>query len=110
MVRGPTALSGPDVVAWDDPTKRNAKLSPGGSVHDPTDPVGRLLFKVLAIRRLATGNARKSTLYHRRASRCRPVPEGWLGSRRVPPQCFGAVTIAEAIDSPTGSRFDPDSA
>jgi hypothetical protein len=57
MVRGPTALSGPDVVAWDDPTKRNAKLSPGGSVQGPTDPVGRLLFKVLAIRRLATGNA-----------------------------------------------------
>jgi hypothetical protein len=56
-------LSGPDVVAWDDPTKRNAKLSPGGSVHDPTDPVGRLLLKVLAIRLLATGNARKSTLY-----------------------------------------------
>jgi GNAT superfamily N-acetyltransferase len=36
--------------------------------------------------------------------------QSWLGSRRVPPQCFGAVTIAEAIDSPTGSRFDPDSA
>jgi hypothetical protein len=67
MVRGPTVLSGPDVVAWDDPTKRNAKLSPGGSVHDPTDPAGRLLFKVLAIRRLATGNARKSTL-------CRGLP------------------------------------
>jgi len=28
----------------EDPTKRNVKLSIGGSVHDPTDPVGRLLF------------------------------------------------------------------
>ena len=30
-------------------TKRNVKLSVGGSVHDPTDPVGRLLFNVLAM-------------------------------------------------------------
>jgi len=28
-------------------TKRNVKLSLGGSIHDPTDPVGRLLFNVL---------------------------------------------------------------
>ncbi len=28
----------------DDLTKREVKLSLGGSVHDPTDPVGRLLF------------------------------------------------------------------
>jgi DNA invertase Pin-like site-specific DNA recombinase len=28
---------------------RNVKLSLGGSIHDPTDPVGRLLFNVLAI-------------------------------------------------------------
>jgi len=33
----------------DDLTKREAKLSLGGSVHDPTDPVGRLLFNVLAM-------------------------------------------------------------
>jgi DNA invertase Pin-like site-specific DNA recombinase len=25
------------------------RLSLGGSIHDPTDPVGRLLFNVLAI-------------------------------------------------------------
>src|SRR5215212_9002687 len=31
----------------DEPTKRNVKLS--GSVHDPTHPVGRLLFNVLAM-------------------------------------------------------------
>jgi DNA invertase Pin-like site-specific DNA recombinase len=30
------------------PTARNVKLSLGGSVHDPTDPVGRLRFNVLA--------------------------------------------------------------
>jgi DNA invertase Pin-like site-specific DNA recombinase len=30
-------------------TKKNVKLSIGGSVHDPTDPVGRLLFNVLAM-------------------------------------------------------------
>ena len=33
----------------DELTRRNVKLSLGGSIHDPTDPVGRLLFKVLAM-------------------------------------------------------------
>ena len=33
----------------DELTKRHVKLSPGGSIHDPTDPIGRLLFNVLAI-------------------------------------------------------------
>src|SRR5215210_2574065 len=33
----------------DELTKRNVKLSVGGSLHDPTDPVGRLLFNVLAM-------------------------------------------------------------
>ena len=28
---------------------RQVKLNLGGSVHDPTDPVGRLLFNVLAL-------------------------------------------------------------
>lgn len=30
-------------------TSRHVKLSLGGSVYDPTDPVGRLLFNVLAM-------------------------------------------------------------
>ena len=33
----------------DELTKREVKLSLGGSIHDPTDPVGRLLFNVLAM-------------------------------------------------------------
>jgi DNA invertase Pin-like site-specific DNA recombinase len=33
----------------DELTKHNVKLSLGGSSHDPTDPVGRLLFNVLAM-------------------------------------------------------------
>ncbi len=33
----------------EDLTNREVKLSIGGSVHDPTDPVGRLLFNVLAM-------------------------------------------------------------
>jgi DNA invertase Pin-like site-specific DNA recombinase len=33
----------------DELTAREVKLSLGGSVHDPTDPVGRLLFNVLAM-------------------------------------------------------------
>ena len=33
----------------DELTTRNVKLSLGGSIHDSTDPVGRLLFNVLAM-------------------------------------------------------------
>jgi DNA invertase Pin-like site-specific DNA recombinase len=36
-----------DIV--DELTRREVKLSIGGSVHDPIDPVGRLLFNVLAM-------------------------------------------------------------
>ena len=36
-----------DIV--DELTRREVKLSIGGSIHDPTDPVGRLLFNVLAM-------------------------------------------------------------
>jgi DNA invertase Pin-like site-specific DNA recombinase len=36
-----------DIV--DELTTRQVKLNIGGSVHDPTDPVGRLLFNVLAM-------------------------------------------------------------
>jgi DNA invertase Pin-like site-specific DNA recombinase len=36
-----------DIVA--ELTARKVKLSLGGSMHDPTDPVGRLLFNVLAM-------------------------------------------------------------
>lgn len=44
------ARSLPDARAIaEDLTKRKVKLSLGGSVYDPTDPVGRLLFNVLAM-------------------------------------------------------------
>ena len=33
----------------DELTRRHVRLSLGGSIHDPTDPVGRLLFNVLAM-------------------------------------------------------------
>ncbi len=36
-----------DIV--DELTTRGVKLNLGGSVHDPTDPIGRLLFNVLAM-------------------------------------------------------------
>src|SRR3954468_9259979 len=36
-----------DIV--DELTRREVKLNLGGSVHDPTDPVGRLVFNVLAM-------------------------------------------------------------
>ncbi len=44
------ARSLPDARAIaDELTARQVKLNLGGSVHDPTDPVGRLLFNVLAM-------------------------------------------------------------
>jgi len=44
------ARSLPDARAIiDDLTSRQVKLNLGGSLHDPTDPVGRLLFNVLAM-------------------------------------------------------------
>ena len=44
------ARSLPDSRAiTDELTTRRVRLSLGGSVHDPTDPVGRLLFNVLAM-------------------------------------------------------------
>jgi len=33
----------------DDLTRRRIRLNLGGSVYDPTEPVGRLLFNVLAV-------------------------------------------------------------
>ena len=33
----------------DELTRRNIQLSLGGSIQDPTDPVGRLLLNVLAM-------------------------------------------------------------
>ncbi|MGO9956203.1 MAG: recombinase family protein [Solirubrobacteraceae bacterium] len=44
------ARSLPDARAIaDELTAQSVKLNLGGSVHDPTDPVGRLLFNVLAL-------------------------------------------------------------
>jgi len=36
-----------DIV--DELTARSVRLNLGGSIHDPTDPVGRLLFNVLSM-------------------------------------------------------------
>jgi DNA invertase Pin-like site-specific DNA recombinase len=44
------ARSVPDArTIADELTARSVKLNLGGSVHDPTDPVGRLLFNALAM-------------------------------------------------------------
>ncbi len=44
------ARSGPDAHdIVNELTRRGVKLNLGGSVHDPKDPVGRLLFNILAV-------------------------------------------------------------
>ena len=46
----PLARSLPDARdIIEDLTRRQVKLNLGGALHDPTDPVGRLLFNVLAM-------------------------------------------------------------
>jgi DNA invertase Pin-like site-specific DNA recombinase len=45
--RARSLSDGRDIL--DELIKCNVKLSLGGSIHDPTDPVGRLLFNVLAM-------------------------------------------------------------
>lgn len=46
----PVSRSLPDArEIIEDLARRNVKLSIGGTVHDPTDPVGRLLYNVLAM-------------------------------------------------------------
>jgi len=75
----------------DELTKRNVKLSLGGSIHDPTDPVGRLLFNVLAtvaefepdLMRMRTGRA------------CR-----WPRRR----DCYAAAAKAEAEPGQASAR------
>ncbi|MGI9092896.1 MAG: hypothetical protein ACR2FF_05540, partial [Mycobacteriales bacterium] len=47
-------------------TEAGVKLNIGGSVHDPTDPVGRLLFNVLGM------IAEFSVIWTRRVAR---IPE-----------------------------------
>ena len=67
----------------DELTKRNVKLSLGGSIHDPTDPVGRLLFNVLAmvtefesdLIRLRTREGMKSSQGHGSATRQAAEPQ-----------------------------------
>ncbi|MGI8530606.1 MAG: hypothetical protein ACR2KO_14150 [Geodermatophilaceae bacterium] len=44
QARSPRPLAAREII--DDLTRRQVKLSIGGSLHDPTDPVGRLLFNV----------------------------------------------------------------
>lgn len=45
--RGPAVRDAHEIA--DDLASREIKLNIGGSVHDPTDPMGKLLFNVLAM-------------------------------------------------------------
>ena len=95
------ARSLPDARAIaDELTVRQVRLNLGGSVYDPTDPVGRLLFNVLAmvaefesdLIRLRTREGMKIS-----GLRSRPTFPGWvraqvggdrpelLRARRLPP-------------------------
>lgn len=41
-------MAGAYVIA-NEPTARGVKLNPGGSIRDPSDPMGMLLFTTLAM-------------------------------------------------------------
>jgi len=57
----------------DELARRNVKLSLSGSIHDPTDPIGRLLFNVLAVVAAIWRSGRRTVL----ASQPAQVPP-WL--------------------------------
>jgi DNA invertase Pin-like site-specific DNA recombinase len=58
-------------------TSREVSLSIGGSVHDPSDPVGRLLFNVLAMVAEFEANAEFGiTFVMPRRRLCRHVARG----------------------------------
>ena len=73
------ALSLPDArTIAEDLTRRKVRLSLGGSVYDPTDPVGRLLFNVLAM--VAEFEPISSDLVHARACGSRRPKATWAAS------------------------------
>jgi DNA invertase Pin-like site-specific DNA recombinase len=81
-----------DIVA--ELTTREVKLSLGGSVHDPTDPVGRLLFNVLAMIAEFGSNLIKMRTRegmhrdrHRAGDRRRPGPQGADRARQHRRRC-----------------------
>ena len=63
----------------DELTRRNVRLSHGGSIHDPTDPVGRLLLEVLAmVAEFEADVIRMRTREGRQVARAK----GWLRGER----------------------------
>ena len=53
--KGPPPSVEADIL--DELTRRNVELSLAGAINDPTDPVGRLLFNVLAMGSTGPGSA-----------------------------------------------------
>ena len=60
----------------DDLSSREIRLNLGGSVHDPTDPVGRLLFNVLALADTAINKDKQS--FQTRQRSC-GAGQAWTG-------------------------------
>ena len=82
------ARSLPDARAIaDELTARRVRLSLGGSVYDPTDPVGRLLFNVLAM--VAEFEADLISMRTRTLA-----AYSW--------RCFGSTSIGQPPPWPTG--------
>jgi predicted site-specific integrase-resolvase len=95
----------------DELTKCNVKLSLGGSIHDPTDPVGRLLFNVLAmvaefesdLIRLRTREGMKVA-----KAKGRLRESNRSSSRTRPSTCWSCTTLGTTpkLSSPNSSGSD----
>lgn len=64
----------------DELTRANVRLSLGGSVHDPTDPIGQLLFNVLAM--VAEFEADLTSMRTREGLKVAKAKGGCAGSSR----------------------------
>jgi DNA invertase Pin-like site-specific DNA recombinase len=89
----------------DELTRRNVKLSLGGSIHDPTDPVGRLLFNVLAmVAEFESDLIRLRTREGMKVAEIVPQPDG-LSRSAVSKQRQRRCTSARISDLPSGREI-----
>jgi hypothetical protein len=89
-----------------DITRRDVKLSIGGSVHDPSDPVGRLLFNVLAmVAEFESDLIRLHTTEGMRVAKAKGAPAGQAA--QAEPASGGAPRCAVPAPLSTAAPSSP---
>src|SRR5215217_6410046 len=91
----------------DELTRRNVRLSLGGSIHDPTDPVGRLLFNVLAM--VAESESDLIRLRTREGMKVAKAKGGYAASSRSSSQTKPSTCWSCTTQGPTPKPNSPTS-